>query len=135
MVNREIVTSLSDSALLGELERLSKEENETTVQVLLHLAEVEERKLYLSAGYATMFAYCTQKLRDKVHVRDGGRCTFVSADGARCSETHDVEVHHVQAFGRGGGHEAGNLRLLCRRHNVYEAEREFGQAHMARCVR
>jgi len=346
VVNKETITSLSDSALLGELERLSGEENETTVQVLLHLAEVEERKLYVGAGYATMFAYCTEKLRysepaasrrltcaraakrfpeviellrkkeltlttlslvsgvlneenypeviagikgrsrreveemlagfnprkhevrerikpvvvkakpkelvgslfsqvaqkaqavissaggttgeverklgqeaeeeaeryevrfsiskeqlaqveelkgllsgkypegvklehvfgealeallekrspkrrearrkkrvpsvskpkkrtrhipqevrDKVHVRDGGRCTFVSADGVRCSERHDVEVHHVQAFGRGGGHEEGNLRLLCRRHNVYEAEREFGQAHIARYIR
>jgi 5-methylcytosine-specific restriction endonuclease McrA len=349
MINENKMSSLSDSALLGELERLSKEENETTVHVLLHLAEVEERKLHVGAGYSTMFSYCTERLRysepaasrrlscaraakrfpeviellrqkelslstlslvsgvlnennyrevvagirgksrreveellagfhprkcevrerikpvvvkagpktreeepigglfvqvaekalavvssasgrtaeggrqlvdrgqigvekeperyevrfsiskeqlaqveeakrllsgkypegvklehvlgealeafleqrsprqrearrkkrvpsvssakkrtrhipqevrDEVHVRDGGRCTFVSADGVRCAERHDVEVHHVQAFGRGGGHEVSNLRLLCRAHNVYEAEREYGQANI-----
>lgn len=78
--------------------------------------------------------YVPAAVRDKVFVRDGGRCTFVSADGVRCAATRDLEIHHVCAYGRGGGHEAENLTLLCRKHNVYEAECEFGREHIQKYV-
>ena len=67
-----------------------------------------------------------QQVRDRVWIRDEGRCTFVGADGVRCSAQHDVEVHHVQAFRKGGQHDEDNLRLLCRKHNMHEAVAEYG---------
>ncbi len=42
------IKALSDSALLERLQLLSAKENETTVEILLHLAEVDERRLHLS---------------------------------------------------------------------------------------
>ena len=66
--------------------------------------------------------------RDAVFKRDGGRCTFVGSGGTRCNSMWDLELHHDgTAFGRGGGHGAKNLRLLCREHNQLEAEKEFGE--------
>ena len=61
---------------------------------------------------------------------DGGQCTFVSEDGHRCQERKFVELDHVLAVARGGEATESNLRLLCRAHNQYEAERTFGAEFM-----
>ena len=54
---------LSDAELLSNLEALSTTENNTTVDILLHLTEVEHRKLFLAHGFSSLFAYCVGKLR------------------------------------------------------------------------
>jgi hypothetical protein len=51
---------LSDHALLAQLEAISVIENDATVDILLHLAEIERRELYVEQGYSSLFAYCTQ---------------------------------------------------------------------------
>lgn len=71
-----------------------------------------------------------QEIRDSVYLRDGGQCTYVSSSGVRCRETKDLEVHHNRPFAKHGSHEVENLRLLCRVHNLLEAKREYGQAHV-----
>jgi len=62
--------------------------------------------------------------------RDGGRCTFTSEDGTRCPARMDLEWDHIVPVAKGGGSEASNVRLRCRAHNQYEAERAFGKAFM-----
>ncbi|MEE9270279.1 MAG: HNH endonuclease signature motif containing protein, partial [Candidatus Krumholzibacteria bacterium] len=71
-------------------------------------------------------------VRDKVFVRDGGRCTYVGTTGTRCGSTHHLHVDHVTPFARGGPSAAGNLRLLCAEHNRLAAEKSFGAEHMKR---
>jgi 5-methylcytosine-specific restriction endonuclease McrA len=66
-------------------------------------------------------------VRRAVYARDKGRCTFVDASGRRCNERHRLEFDHRQPFGRGGDHSVGNLRLLCRAHNQYQAEHHYGK--------
>jgi hypothetical protein len=61
-----------------------------------------------------------------VHKRDGDRCTFVSSSGRRCEERRFLELDHVLPAARGGQATVANLRLRCRAHNQYEAERTFG---------
>ena len=41
-----------------------------------------------------------------------------------------VEFDHIEAFARGGHATVDNVRLLCRAHNGYEAERTFGAEFM-----
>jgi hypothetical protein len=65
--------------------------------------------------------------RREVFERDGGRCSFVGVDGKRCESTHLLEYDHVQPRALGGKHGADNLRLLCRSHNQYIAEKVFGE--------
>jgi 5-methylcytosine-specific restriction endonuclease McrA len=60
-----------------------------------------------------------------VWARDGRRCAFVGTEG-RCRETGFLEIHHVVPYAAGGGAVVENLELRCRAHNVYEAERYFG---------
>jgi 5-methylcytosine-specific restriction endonuclease McrA len=62
--------------------------------------------------------------------RDGHQCTFRGDDGRRCSERSDLQMDHVIPFALGGRTTVENLRLLCRAHNQYEAERVFGEEHM-----
>ncbi len=70
--------------------------------------------------------------RRSVFERDGARCTYVDGAGERCRETHQLELHHLEAFGRGGTHAAANLTLRCRAHNGLAAEQDFGRARVER---
>jgi len=62
--------------------------------------------------------------------RDGAQCTFVSADGRRCPERHNLEFHHDNPYGFGGDRGAKNVRLLCRAHNRFMAEKDYGREKM-----
>ncbi len=73
-------------------------------------------------------------VRRKVVERDGLQCSFVSTDGHRCTERSGLELHHHQPFACGGDHTVDNISLLCRTHNRYCAEQDFGIAHMQRCA-
>jgi hypothetical protein len=69
--------------------------------------------------------------RRAVFQRDCGRCSYVDARGERCSETHYLELHHLQPFARHGANIASNLTLRCRAHNALAAEQDFGPELMA----
>ena len=62
--------------------------------------------------------------------RDQGQCTFVSEGGHRCQERRFIELDHVTEVARGGESTVANLRLRCRAHNQFEAERTFGSEFM-----
>jgi 5-methylcytosine-specific restriction endonuclease McrA len=65
-------------------------------------------------------------VRRVVWTRDAGRCTFTGDAGRRCSATRGLEYDHIVPFARGGETSVRGLRLRCRAHNQYEAERAFG---------
>ncbi len=70
-------------------------------------------------------------VRRTVHARDGGRCSFVDAQGRRCRARKHLEFHHHDdPYGRGGDHRPGNIRLMCRTHNGLLAEVEYGTGWM-----
>ncbi len=71
-------------------------------------------------------------IRRAVFERDGARCTFRSESGERCRETERLELHHQQAFARGGEHRIENVTLYCRAHNALAAEEDFGRGRVAR---
>ena len=53
---------LSDSDLLLSVRRAAAHERDATLQVLLHLHEVERRRLFLERGYSSLFEFCIQEL-------------------------------------------------------------------------
>ncbi len=65
-----------------------------------------------------------------VRERDGFQCTFIGESGERCPERHFLEFDHIEPVSRGGKATAEGMRLRCRAHNQYEAERMFGAAFM-----
>jgi hypothetical protein len=54
---------LSNDALLRDLHTLVTRDRVLTAALLAHLAEVDERRLYVPAGYPSMHAYCVGELR------------------------------------------------------------------------
>jgi len=65
-------------------------------------------------------------VKSEVWKRDGGQCTFVGDSGHRCPSRSALEFDHIEPVARGGQSTVQNLRLRCRAHNQYEAERTFG---------
>jgi 5-methylcytosine-specific restriction endonuclease McrA len=63
-----------------------------------------------------------------VFARDGFRCTYVAADGRRCSATVALQVDHIRPIARGGASTVDNLRILCAQHNRLEGERLMGHS-------
>ncbi len=85
-----------------------------------------ERARRLAAGARSR--RITQEVKDEVWSRDGGRCVYPGPSGGVCGARAGLEFDHVRPWARGGSGEAGNVRLLCRRHNDLEARRAFGGA-------
>src|SRR3954465_1780146 len=62
MKGRYCLGRLGNGQLLAALTALARQENEVTSDLLAHLAELDERRLYLELGFPSLFAYCTQSL-------------------------------------------------------------------------
>lgn len=58
---------LSDDELVAEVKRLAFCERGVTVDLITHLAELDKRRLYLAAGFSSLFTYCTEVLRLSEH--------------------------------------------------------------------
>jgi hypothetical protein len=65
-------------------------------------------------------------VRRAVDERDEGRCRYVDEHGRRCTGRAWLEFHHRHPFALGGDHSPGNVVILCRTHNRYLAEADFG---------
>jgi hypothetical protein len=53
-------------------------------------------------------------------------------DGAICGATHRLEFDHDLEVAFGGKPTVGNVRLLCKSHNLMKAEQRFGRTFMAK---
>ena len=102
--------------------------------ITMLLAKVESRKNGATARprAARPLAHGSRRVpaetRREVAPRDGEQCTFVAANGRRCTERAFLEYHHAgRPFARGGGPGPGNIALHCRAHNAWEGERLFGR--------
>ena len=69
-------------------------------------------------------------VKREVRQRDQGRCSFVSDSGHRCASRTRLEYDHIEPVAHGGQATVDNIRLRCRVHNQYEAERTFGERFM-----
>jgi len=58
----DVPSQLSDDDLLARVESLARCEREATVSLVAHLAELDARRLYLGAGFSSLFAYCCEVL-------------------------------------------------------------------------
>ena len=74
--------------------------------------------------------YIPAAVRRIVRRRDSDQCRFVDKSSRRCTERRGLEFHHHDPFGRGGDHDPAKISLMCRAHNAYLAEREYGRAVM-----
>jgi hypothetical protein len=57
-----IPSQLSDAELVSEVMRFARCERDATSHLVAHLAEFDARKLYLGAGFSSLFMYCREVL-------------------------------------------------------------------------
>jgi hypothetical protein len=101
------------------------------------IARVERRKFAATTRprkarkpTAARARFVPAQVRRAVWARDEGRCTFIGDRGHRCRSRRFLEFDHVQPVARGGQATVDGIRLRCRTHNQYEAERVFGKPFM-----
>jgi hypothetical protein len=58
-----IPSHLSDTELLAAVKSLAGREREASAHLVAHLAELDARRLYLGAGFSSLFTYCMEVLR------------------------------------------------------------------------
>ena len=61
-MKRYSLTHLSNEVLRRELSEKARNEKEATAELLAHIAEFDERKLFLPAAYPSMLTYCVGEL-------------------------------------------------------------------------
>ncbi len=93
MKARHSLTLLPDHILLRNLETLVARDRVTTAELLAHLAEVDERRLYRPAGYPSLFAWCV----DVLHFSEDAAAKRIQA--ARVARAHP-EILEMVADGR-----------------------------------
>src|SRR6059036_3675075 len=59
----DIPSHLSDDDLVAQVKSLARHEREATASLIAHLAELDARRLYLGAGFSSLFTYCVEVLR------------------------------------------------------------------------
>ncbi len=66
-----VVARLSNQELVARVKHLAQREREVTASLIAHLAELDERRLYLAEGCSSLFTYCTQVLHLSEHAAYG----------------------------------------------------------------
>ncbi len=90
---------------------------ETTMQELLQFFLERKRPKPERPHKAPRGRHIPKALRDKVMIRDQGRCQFVGRGGRKCHSQHNLQIDHIQPVSKGGRTKLENLRVLCAAHN------------------
>jgi len=101
-MNRDTIKNLTDDKLIDNLEVLSNKERAITLELLLHLIEVEQREVHIALGYPSLFAYVTEKLRYSVSAAwrriATARCIQEYPEVYTLLERHEVNLTTVSIF-------------------------------------
>ena len=82
---------LSDGDLLAEVARLAASEREATATLVALLAEVDARRLHLTEGCSSLFAYCTERLHLSEHA------AYHRIEAARAVRAFPGILEHLRA--------------------------------------
>jgi hypothetical protein len=117
------LAAIIEVAVTEKLERLEARRFAKTKTAGKELPEAE---------IATSSRYIPAAIRRAVSERDEHRCRYVDGQGRRCPERGRLEYHHRYPYGLGGDRSLRNICLMCRTHNAYLAEQDYGRDAMIR---
>jgi len=66
-MSSKLLKSISDDELLRRLFGLVKQSRRVESELVAHVAEVDERRLFAREAFPSMFAYCVEKLNLSEH--------------------------------------------------------------------
>jgi hypothetical protein len=79
-------------------------------------------------------AHIPNAVKRAVAERDGYQCTYVDAEGNRCTERGRLEFHHCEPQGQGGVHRVETITLRCHGHHALATARDYGADRVARAI-
>src|SRR3989338_5977914 len=91
------IQKTTDTILLTQFSKAVLKEKQALASVILHLAEIDRRKLYAKEGYSSLYAY----LIEKYHYSEGGAYRRIQA--ARLSLQYPKVISYL---------ESGKLHLM-----------------------
>jgi hypothetical protein len=91
--------ALSHKLPAGSLEEVLHECIRTTLQTIERRRRGTGKKTS-AKGPPAGSRYVPVAVRDEVWKRDGGQCTFVGSTGRRCGSRHQLQLHHIDPFGK-----------------------------------
>src|SRR3954471_13655677 len=114
------IASMSNEELIAAASELSRRSCAVEAELLLHLGEIDERKLYLDRAFSSMFVFCTRELgfsegaaynrivvaraaRKLPALIDAVRSGGVHLAGLRLLAPHLTEENHAELLGRAAG--------------------------------
>jgi 5-methylcytosine-specific restriction endonuclease McrA len=127
---REVLSHAMPDASLGQiLGRLAKEFHQRKDP--LRKPTSSRRPTSQRKAVTVKHGSMTSLTRRELIRRAGGKCSFVNQrTGVKCESRWQLEVDHVIPKAKGGTDEPSNLRCLCRKHNQFVADAEFGREFM-----
>src|SRR4051812_29350582 len=94
-MNNPFIVSMSNEELIAAARELSRRSRAVEAELLLHLGEIDERKLYLDRAFSSMFAFCTRELGfsegaayNRILVARAGRKLPAIIDAVRAGQVH-----------------------------------------------
>ena len=75
--------------------------------------------------------YISPEVREAALEKASYQCEYRSPDGVRCSCRTGLEIDHKHPWGKRGSNDPPNLRVVCKAHNLFLAESEYGREFVA----
>jgi len=128
----QVRAALSHKFPNGDFESVVREAFKLVLERDRKRKALTDRPRTQSKGPSENARYVPAAVKRAVWERDQGRCTWPMGDGDVCRSTHRLEFDHDLEVALGGKPTIGNIRLLCKSHNLMKAERHLGRDFMAK---
>lgn len=116
-----------EKALDLALDKLDPERREALRRVRNKKSPNRQFKSLPTSEVKKSHRYISNSLRDKVWLRDKGKCQFLDKTTDNlCGSKHNVQIDHKYPFSLGGEHSLANLQLRCQGHNLYQSSEILG---------
>ena len=119
-MDNELIAALSNEALLAATRELARRSNDLEADLLVHLGEIDERRLYLGRAFSSMFAFCTSELGfsegaayNRIFVARAARRLPALIEAVRTGRVHVTALrllaphltqdNHLELLGRAAG--------------------------------
>jgi hypothetical protein len=123
ILERAVDLALDKKDLKRKLER--RIERETKRRDVASEEKSRPDEIFAREEYAAS-RYLASGVQERVHARAAYQCEFQGPDGTRCRARTRLEVEHERPFALYRSHDERYLRLYCRAHNRWSAERVYG---------
>lgn len=114
-------------SLINQLRvKLNMKNEKDIIKYSLNLTLKTKPRIHKSKGRSNPRYFCAA-IKRQAMVSANGKCQFPN-----CDEKNHLEFDHIHPYALGGGNHQGNIRVLCKEHNLLLASKRFGQTQKIR---